>query len=288
MQKDLIENAVGVVSIIIRNLELGINDNNGNGGPQILQIPGGCSPATRNQQLPISNMQNNIVELQDLSKFYQMGGTTVKALRDVSMTVRSGEMVAVMGPSGSGKSTMLNMLGCLDRPTRGRYLLDGNDVSGLEDNRLSEVRCSKIGFIFQSYNLIPQLTVVENIEVPLFYGGAPESTSRERAVELAELVGLGKRLSHLPVQLSGGERQRVGIARSMANNPLLLLADEPTGNLDSKTGADILSLLHDLHNHGATLIVVTHDKNVGGQCQRIFQMSDGCLTNNAKNHYIQG
>ena len=220
----------------------------------------------------------NIVELQQLSKFYRMGDTTVKALQSVDMAVGSGEMVAVMGPSGSGKSTMLNMLGCLDRPTAGAYLLDGSDVSSLDDNRLSEVRCSKIGFIFQSYNLIPQLTVVENIEVPLFYRGVSEQESRDRAIDLARLVGLGKRLWHQPVQLSGGERQRVGIARSMANNPLMLLADEPTGNLDSRTGADILALLKDLHSRGATLIIVTHDAEVGRQCQKIYRMSDGHLS----------
>ncbi len=220
----------------------------------------------------------NIIELRNLSKLYRMGDTTVKALQNVDMTVESGEMVAVMGPSGSGKSTMLNMLGCLDRPTTGSYLLDGKDVSGLDDGRLSEVRCSKIGFIFQSYNLIPQLSVVENIEVPLFYKGVSERESRSRAVGLAQLVGLGQRLWHLPVQLSGGERQRVGIARSMANSPLMLLADEPTGNLDSKTGADILKLLNDLHDHGATLVVVTHDPDVGHQCQKIYNMSDGTLT----------
>ncbi len=219
----------------------------------------------------------SIVELQSLSKFYRMGDTTVKALQSVDMTVQSGEMVAVMGPSGSGKSTMLNMLGCLDHPTSGSYLLDGRDVSSLDDNSLSEVRCSKIGFIFQSYNLIQQLNVVENIEVPLFYRGVSEQESRSRAVELARLVGLEKRLWHLPVQLSGGERQRVGIARSMANDPLLLLCDEPTGNLDSKTGADILGLLRQLHERGATLIIVTHDAEVGGQCQKIFRMSDGHL-----------
>lgn len=229
---------------------------------------------------------SDIVRLENLSKFYRMGETTVKALQEVDMTVSSGEMVAVMGPSGSGKSTMLNMLGCLDRPTSGRYVLDGWDVSGLRDDKLSEVRCSKIGFIFQSYNLIPQLSVVENIEVPLFYKGIGEAESRERAIGLAKLVGLEKRLWHLPVQLSGGERQRVGIARSMANNPLLLLADEPTGNLDSKTGKDILKLLHDLHNSGATLIVVTHDDKVGMQCEKIYRMSDGYLTleNNQGGH----
>ncbi len=218
-----------------------------------------------------------IVELRNLSKHYQMGDTVVQALRQVNMTVASGEMVAVMGPSGSGKSTMLNMLGCLDRPSDGSYFLEEDDVSNLDDNSLSEVRGNKIGFIFQSYNLITQLTVVENIEVPLFYRGASESESRRRALELAELVGLKKRLWHQPVQLSGGERQRVGIARSMANSPVLLLADEPTGNLDSKTGADILALLKDLHGHGSTLIIVTHDPNVGRQCQKTFRMTDGEL-----------
>ncbi len=221
--------------------------------------------------------QKNIVELRNLCKHYQMGDTTVKALQNVNMAVAGGEMVAVMGPSGSGKSTMLNLLGCLDRPTTGTYWLDGADVSQLEDNLLSEMRCHKIGFIFQSYNLIAQLNVVENIEVPLFYRGCSESESRNRAIELATLVGLEKRLWHQPSQLSGGERQRVGIARSMANQPVLLLADEPTGNLDSKTGRDILKLLKKLHAGGATLIVVTHDEKVGAECERIFQMADGRL-----------
>ncbi|MFW5982495.1 MAG: ABC transporter ATP-binding protein [Candidatus Brocadiia bacterium] len=218
-----------------------------------------------------------IVQLQDLCKYYHMGDTTVKALNHVDMTVWTGEMVAVMGPSGSGKSTMLNMLGCLDHPTKGRYLLDGEDVSGLSDNRLSDVRCRKIGFIFQSYNLVPQLSVVENIEVPMFYRGLSEAESRERAVDLGKLVGLEERLWHMPVQLSGGERQRVGIARALANDPLLLLADEPTGNLDSKTGRDILKLLQDLHQRGSTLIVVTHDEKVGGRCEKLYRMSDGFL-----------
>lgn len=219
----------------------------------------------------------NIVELRNLSKFYQMGETVVKALRDVQMVVRTGEMVAIMGPSGSGKSTMLNMLGCLDRPTAGSYFLEERDVSALDDDSLSEVRCRKIGFVFQSYNLIPQLTVIENIEVPLFYQGIGERESRERAIQLAESVGLSKRLWHSPVQLSGGERQRVGIARALANDPVLLLADEPTGNLDSTTGAAILELLKKLHSEGVTLIVVTHDPKVGEECQKTFRMADGVL-----------
>ncbi|MFW6413964.1 MAG: ABC transporter ATP-binding protein [Verrucomicrobiota bacterium] len=220
----------------------------------------------------------NIVQLESVSKFYQMGDTTVKALNDVNLSVESGEMVAVMGPSGSGKSTMLNLLGCLDHPTKGRYLLDGRDVSRLDDDSLSEVRCNKIGFVFQSYNLIPQLNVVENIEVPLFYKGVAEEESRVKAIEMAKLVGLGKRLWHAPVQLSGGERQRVGIARAMANDQLLLLADEPTGNLDSKTGEDILKLLKALHERGATLIIVTHDQEVGALCEKMYLMADGYLS----------
>lgn len=221
---------------------------------------------------------NAVVQLENLSKYYQMGDTTVKALDEVNLTVETGEMVAVMGPSGSGKSTMLNMLGCLDHPTKGRYLLDGRDVSHLDDNSLSEVRCNKIGFVFQSYNLIPQLNVVENIEVPLFYKGIAEEESRDKAIELARLVGLEKRLWHVPVKLSGGERQRVGIARAMANDQLLLLADEPTGNLDSKTGDDILKLLKKLHGRGATLIIVTHDQEIGELCEKMYHMADGHLS----------
>ena len=186
-----------------------------------------------------------------------------------------GDYVAVMGPSGSGKSTFLNLLGCLDKPTTGRYLLGGEDVSTMSDDELSEIRRTRIGFIFQSFNLISELSVVENIEVPLFYQGVSEAESRERSSFLAGQVGLGHRLGHHPSELSGGERQRVAIARALANDPLVILADEPTGNLDSKSGSEILAVLDDLHREGKTIIMVTHDENVAERTEAIVSFRDG-------------
>jgi len=218
----------------------------------------------------------SLAELIDITKVYQMGaGVTVEALRGVHLAIEAGEYLAVMGPSGSGKSTLLNLVGCLDRPTRGRYLLGGEDVSRLSDAELSAVRGRRIGFVFQSFNLIPQLTALENIEVPLFYQGMPRRERRRRSEALAEQVGLEARVHHRPNELSGGERQRVAIARALANDPLILLADEPTGNLDSRTGAEILDIFDRLAERGRTLIVVTHDPDVGRRAQRIVRMADG-------------
>jgi putative ABC transport system ATP-binding protein len=211
-------------------------------------------------------------------KTYQMGDTLLHALRDVSFSIESGEMIAIMGPSGSGKSTLLNLLGCLDTPSSGQYVLGGRDVAALDDNQLSEIRASEIGFIFQSYNLINQLNVVENIEVPLYYRGLSERESYTRALALAERVGLGHRLGHLPVELSGGERQRVGVARALASTPLFVLADEPTGNLDTKTGQQILDLLNQLNKDGVTLIIVTHDPRIAASTQRTLTLVDGSLS----------
>jgi putative ABC transport system ATP-binding protein len=219
-----------------------------------------------------------LAELKSIWKTYEMGHTLLHALRGVSFAVEEGEMIAIMGPSGSGKSTLLNVLGCLDTPTRGQYLLGGQDVSTLNDDDLSEIRAQRIGFIFQSYNLITQLNVVENIEVPLYYQGMSEHDSEVRAIELAERVGLGHRLGHVPTELSGGERQRVGIARALASSPLVVLADEPTGNLDTKTGAQILDLLMGLNQEGVTMIVVTHDSRVAGSTHRTLHLIDGAIS----------
>lgn len=216
-----------------------------------------------------------IARIDQLSKVYRMGEVNVEALRDVSLSIDEGEYVAIMGPSGSGKSTLLNLLGCLDRPTSGYYFLGDQDVSQLDDDELSNIRSTRIGFIFQSYNLIAQLTALENIELPLFYQGVSEKESYERGMRLADTVGLRHRVSHRPVELSGGEQQRVAIARALANEPLILLADEPTGNLDSKTGQEILSLLDQLNAQGKTIIMVTHDQNVGSRAKRILRMMDG-------------
>jgi putative ABC transport system ATP-binding protein len=216
-----------------------------------------------------------LVRTEDLSKIYRMGAVDLHALRQVAITIDEGEYVVIRGPSGSGKSTLLNLIGCLDRPSTGRYFLGGQDVSQLDDRRLSAVRGTHIGFVFQSYNLIPQLNVAENIEVPMMYQGWPEARSARRARELAERVGLGDRIAHRPTELSGGQQQRVAIARALANDPLILLGDEPTGNLDSQSGGEILDILDELHHQGKTLIIVTHDDQVGRRAQRVFHMFDG-------------
>jgi putative ABC transport system ATP-binding protein len=206
-----------------------------------------------------------------------MGTERLDALGGVTLRFDAGEYIAIMGPSGCGKSTLLNILGCLDRPSEGHYLLGGEDVSQFDDDQLSEMRGTHLGFIFQSYNLIQQLTVVENIEVPLYYQGVPESESRARAEALATLVGLGHRFNHRPYELSGGQQQRVGIARALVNDPLVILADEPTGNLDSSSGSDILRLLDDLHSQGKTIIMVTHDPDIGRRATRLVRLRDGKL-----------
>lgn len=218
---------------------------------------------------------HSIVHVEDVTRVYRMGSVTVEALRGISLTFRAGEYITVMGPSGCGKSTLLNVLGCLDRPTSGRYFLGGLDVSKLTDDDLSTIRGARVGFVFQSYNLIQQLSVLENIEVPLYYQGIPERRSRDRALELADLVGLGDRIDHRPGELSGGQQQRVAIARALANDPLMILADEPTGNLDSASGADILNVFDELHAQGKTLVLVTHSDEVSGRADRIIRLRDG-------------
>lgn len=211
----------------------------------------------------------------DLTKEYVLDGETVRALRGVSLDVPEGDWVAIMGASGSGKSTMLNLFACLDRPTSGSIKLGDDDVSKLNDDQLSEIRASRIGIVFQSYNLIPQLTVIENIEVPLYYQGVYSVRARKRCIELAEMVGLADRLKHRPTQLSGGQQQRVAIARSLVNDPYFILADEPTGNLDSATTEEILELLEKLNGDGKTIIMVTHEPEVGERTKRIVRLRDG-------------
>jgi putative ABC transport system ATP-binding protein len=217
----------------------------------------------------------SIVTIENLCKTYHLGCFELFALRGLDLSIEPGEYVAIMGPSGSGKSTLLNVLGCLDRPTSGIYQLGGEDVSKLNDDELSKIRGSRIGFVFQSYNLIAQLNVVENIEVPMFYKGFSERASAKRAKELAAMVGLGDRIKHRPSELSGGQQQRVAIARALANQPLIILADEPTGNLDSESGGEILNILGDLHKRGTTLIIVTHDAYVAARTERAIHLLDG-------------
>ena len=216
-----------------------------------------------------------VVSIDKLCKTYQLGLVQLPALRDVDLEIEQGQCVAIMGPSGSGKSTLLNLLGCLDKPTSGQYWLGGKDVSRLDDDELSLIRGRRIGFIFQSYNLIGQLNVIENIELPMFYQGFSEYDSIKHARELATMVGLGDRFKHRPSELSGGQQQRVAIARALANDPVIILADEPTGNLDSESGADILNILDHLHQQGKTLIVVTHDVEIAARAQRIIHLRDG-------------
>jgi putative ABC transport system ATP-binding protein len=216
-----------------------------------------------------------VVSIEKLCRRYVLGQVEVTALAEVDLQIQQGQYVAIMGPSGSGKSTLLNLLGCLDRPTSGRYFLNGEDVSVLNDRRLSSIRGRHIGFIFQSYNLIAQLNVLENIELPMYYQGLSQHDSANLARRLAAMVGLSERLKHRPTELSGGQQQRVAIARALANDPVILLADEPTGNLDSASGADILGILDDLHRQGKTLIVVTHDDGVAARAQRTIHLKDG-------------
>ncbi|MCL4150179.1 UNVERIFIED_CONTAM: hypothetical protein GTU68_043164 [Idotea baltica] len=216
-----------------------------------------------------------VIELRELSKDYGSGDSTITVLSDLSLSISEGEFVGIVGASGSGKTTLMNILGCLDSPTRGRYFLNGTDVSGYNDDQLSKIRNASIGFVFQSFNLVEQLTVLENVEVPLFYNRTPRKHRRAICMEQIEAVGLSHRLRHHPSQLSGGECQRVAIARALANNPAILLTDEPTGNLDTKIGQEVLNLFHKLHAAGRTIIMVTHNPEIALSLPRVIEMRDG-------------
>ena len=228
---------------------------------------------------------NAMIRIKGIHKIFEVGDIQIPALQGVDLTISEGTYVAIMGPSGSGKSTMLNILGCLDRPTRGEYFLGGEDVANMEDDVLSQVRGKRLGFIFQSYNLIQQLTVIENIQVPLIYQGVDVSQEQyvQRCFDLAKLVGLDDRTDHRPMQLSGGQQQRVAIARSLVNDPLMILADEPTGNLDSTTGLEVLDLIDRLNAEGKTIMLVTHDDFVAERAHRVVHMKDGVIAREVTN-----
>lgn len=213
------------------------------------------------------------IKVRDLTKKYQMGDTVVNALDGVSFKIRQGEMTSIIGQSGSGKSTLMNILGCLDRPTSGEYILDNADVSKLSDNELAVIRNKHIGFVFQSFNLLPRMSALENVELPLLYAGHPHA--KDRALKALERVGLGERYKHEPNQMSGGQRQRVAVARALVTNPTMILADEPTGNLDSKTTGEIMDLFRELNGQGVTLLIVTHEPEIARYCKRSLRMHDG-------------
>jgi putative ABC transport system ATP-binding protein len=218
-----------------------------------------------------------VIEIENVTKLYKMGEEVVHALRGVSLNVRRNEYLAVMGPSGSGKSTMMNMLGCLDTPTTGKYLFTGKDVSSMTDDELADIRNREIGFVFQTFNLLPRSTTLANVELPLIYAGFSPTQRREKATKALHDVGLGQRMGHKPNELSGGQRQRVAIARALVNNPSIILADEPTGNLDSRTGEEIMQLLEDLYEQGNTIIVVTHEEDIARHARRIVRLRDGLI-----------
>ncbi len=220
-------------------------------------------------------MSTEIIQLESICKNYRVGMEVVRALRGVSLSINRNEYVALMGPSGSGKSTLMNILGCLDTPTSGRYFLNGKDVSKLRDNELADIRNKEIGFVFQTFNLLPRSTALDNVALPLIYGGQTKNRRRERALEVMDQVGLSDRTHHRPNELSGGQRQRVAMARALVNHPSIILADEPTGNLDSKTSIEIMGLLQDIHESGNTIILVTHEEDIAKHAHRIIRLLDG-------------
>lgn len=226
-----------------------------------------------------------VIELRNIKKKYRLGKTEVPVLRGISMKVEQGQFLSIMGPSGSGKSTLMNILGCLDRPSSGSYLLENIEVSEMDDNSLAHTRNQKIGFVFQSFNLLPKLSALDNVKLPMIYAGTPEKERDERAKALLLRLGLGTRLNHLPNELSGGQRQRVAIARALANNPAILMADEPTGNLDSQSGAEVMEIMSELHAEGRTILLVTHEADIAEFAERHIVLRDGVISTTARGAY---
>ncbi len=222
-------------------------------------------------------MARNIIELKDIAREYQVGSQLVKALQSITIDIQENEYVALMGPSGSGKSTLMNMIGCLDTPTRGTYILNNNDVSSLDDDQLADIRNKEIGFVFQTFNLLPRYTALDNVALPLIYAGWSKQDRQDRAREVLELVGLGDRVDHKPNEMSGGQRQRVAVARALVNSPSIILADEPTGNLDTKTSHEIMGLFNEIHQQGNTVILVTHEEDIAQHAKRIVRLRDGLV-----------
>ncbi len=232
-------------------------------------------------------MNREIIKLVDLKRYYYVGSETVKALRGISLTIRENEFVALMGPSGSGKSTLMNLIGCLDTPTSGEYWLNGKDVSKMDDNNLAEIRNKEIGFVFQTFNLLPRSSALENVMLPQIYAGIGKDQRITRATEVLGSVGLSDRITHKPNELSGGQRQRVAIARALVNNPSIILADEPTGNLDSRTTIEIMGLIEEIHRKGNTIIVVTHEEDIARHAHRIIRLIDGKVDSDTLNEKIR-
>lgn len=231
-------------------------------------------------------MLEELIIIKNLRKTYQIGEETINALKDVSLTIYKNEYVALMGPSGSGKSTLMNMLGCLDSPSAGEYILNNLSVAKMSDNQLAEVRNKQIGFVFQTFNLLPRSTTLENVALPLIYAGYAKAERDKRAAEVLNSVGLGNRMNHKPNELSGGQRQRVAVARALVNNPAIILADEPTGNLDSKTSVEIMGLFEEIHNKGNTVILVTHEEDIALHAHRIVRLKDGLIESDTPNENI--
>ena len=224
----------------------------------------------------------NIIKIRNIIRDFQLGQETVHVLKGIDLDIEKGEYVAIMGPSGSGKSTLMNLIGCLDTPTSGSYILNGKDVSQMSDDELADIRNKEIGFVFQTFNLLPRTTALDNVALPMVYAGYSKKDRTERAVQVLHDVGLSDRMDHRPNQLSGGQRQRVAVGRALVNKPSIILADEPTGNLDSKTGAEIMNLLEDIHKAGNTIIVVTHEEEIAAHAQRIIRLRDGMVESDTR------